>query len=1246
MEEPLLNELPRVPDFRSLGKHQEGFATEIGSSDADRIKQAIEAAQTKPVESVEAKTRPIVHTVAGYTLSKPLSDTSHIGWTSFSSLPNPGGTLKVAATEKRDKEQKELWSDDVIIYVVGIGFYIMVQLGASGIITFMIGLLFIVSYYQIYQERFRQRAKDDIQREINQLSLEMIEGAEWLNRFLQKLWLIFEPVLSTYVIENLDTYLVDYLPNFLDSVRLSTFTLGSKPFVIEKVHTFMNTGPDTVCMDWTVSFQPDSTVGMTKEELEQKVNPKIVLHIRLGKGFMGTAFPVLVENMSFRGRMRIKLQLMSKAPHVKIAQFCFMEKPVFDYVLKPIGGETFGFDVNNIPGLQSFVRDQAHAILGPMLYYPNVFEFDAEKFFSGELDISRANGVLAITVHSCSKIATNDASINPFVRFYLDDAQQELEKTSICEDTRYPHWNETKFLLLHDLKSILTMELRTTNNIKKAGKRLARAYFDLKEVERAPELELNGLEIPMLRHGKFVANLKADVKYFSVSKPIENADGALIEPEPSNSGILRVTVHECRNLGSTNKMNPYAAIKINGVDRFQTPTFKHTTNPKFERSFEILVLDKTEVHINVGLIDNLNQVLLGQWSAYLMDIFKQQDEREYWWNLVRDTKEIKARLRLSVQWRPVVMTGLSKMGGASGFYTSPVGVIRLSLWSATYGDNLKRDPYVRIKSGSQVRARTETLDRTVSPEWGEFHYIPIHSIREDLVLELMESTDTKDKTLGSTLLQLKELIQQQKGDIIGYESLVEKLEKDAPLNDQKNAKLRYSAEFYPTLNPAIHKGTRYTPDDIVDLVSYSTGVLTVKIHELKLNKPFEVYCQLLVDSLLPQYKTSIRKGKVLTFGETSDAFIKDVGFSRIAVEVKPSDKTESDESKIGYWYESSERIVRSIQKRIRNGQSFEEDEGVWYDLIGGAGQIRLSFDYTPLLNYRMNPDESLENQGNLTVTLISAKNLKAADKSGTSDPYVKFTVNGEVVHKSATIKKTINPIWKGETFQVPIVSRVTASFRIEVFDWNQMSGDVPLGSGGISLRGDRVESFFAREWDIPLDGVEGVDRSSVRIRLKWEPQLLVRKRTHTTFMKTAIQRVTTKMGTTAFNWSQQLPRSVSVPNKINMEIVEARGLTGEKDEDGTKLNPVVIISIDNTLVFKTRKAKKTGQPVWHEHVCLNQLSGEKVLEIKVKDVHTFHSADIGTYRSTMKEFMSISAQPDRWLPLEPQGEIRVKLENA
>lgn len=167
------------------------------------------------------------------------------------------------------------------------------------------------------------------------------------------------------------------------------------------------------------------------------------------------------------------------------------------------------------------------------MYYPNVFSFDLEKFFSGELDISQANGVLAITVHSCSKIITSESNLNTFIRFYLNKAQ-ELEKTSIIESTRSPVWNETKFILLHDLESLLTMELRTTSNSKKAGKKLARSVFDLKEMTPENDYTLENQQLPMLRRGKFVTNLRTDIKYFPVSKPIENPDGTFIEAEPSS----------------------------------------------------------------------------------------------------------------------------------------------------------------------------------------------------------------------------------------------------------------------------------------------------------------------------------------------------------------------------------------------------------------------------------------------------------------------------------------------------------------------------------------------------------------------------------------------------------------------------------------------------------------------------------------------------------------------------------------
>lgn len=93
----------------------------------------------------------------------------------------------------------------------------------------------------------------------------------------------------------------------------------------------------------------------------------VVLEIKIGKGFISAPMPILLEDISFVGKMRIKLKLIPSFPHVQVVELSFIEKPVFDYVLKPIGGETLGFDIGNVPGLSGFVREQVHANLGPMV---------------------------------------------------------------------------------------------------------------------------------------------------------------------------------------------------------------------------------------------------------------------------------------------------------------------------------------------------------------------------------------------------------------------------------------------------------------------------------------------------------------------------------------------------------------------------------------------------------------------------------------------------------------------------------------------------------------------------------------------------------------------------------------------------------------------------------------------------------------------------------------------------------------
>ena len=87
---------------------------------------------------------------------------------------------------------------------------------------------------------------------------------------------------------------------------------------------------------------------MTLKQINDQTNPKIILSVRLGKGLATAALPILVEDISFSGLMRVRLKLMPNFPHVQTVDLCFLEKPTIGYVLKPIGGETFGFDIASV----------------------------------------------------------------------------------------------------------------------------------------------------------------------------------------------------------------------------------------------------------------------------------------------------------------------------------------------------------------------------------------------------------------------------------------------------------------------------------------------------------------------------------------------------------------------------------------------------------------------------------------------------------------------------------------------------------------------------------------------------------------------------------------------------------------------------------------------------------------------------------------------------------------------------------
>jgi Ca2+-dependent lipid-binding protein len=96
------------------------------------------------------------------------------------------------------------------------------------------------------------------------------------------------------------------LPPGLDSIRMTTFTLGNKAPRIDSIRTYPKTPDDEIIMEWALSFTPNDLEDLTPREARSKVNPKIALSVRIGKGFVGAGLPILLEDISFVGQLRIK----------------------------------------------------------------------------------------------------------------------------------------------------------------------------------------------------------------------------------------------------------------------------------------------------------------------------------------------------------------------------------------------------------------------------------------------------------------------------------------------------------------------------------------------------------------------------------------------------------------------------------------------------------------------------------------------------------------------------------------------------------------------------------------------------------------------------------------------------------------------------------------------------------------------------------------------------------------------------
>lgn len=854
----------------------------------------------------------------------------------------------------------------------------LVAVLGGGIGWVMIIMAFCGTYYRTSLRRVRRNFRDDITREMALKRLETDnESLEWINSFLVKFWPIYQPVLAQTVINAVDQVLSSATPAFLDSLKLKTFTLGTKPPRMEHVKTYPKTEDGIVLMDWKFSFNPNDTADMTSRQIKNKVNPKVVLEIRIGKAMISKGLDVIVEDMAFSGLMRLKIKLQIPFPHIDRVEMCFLEKPTIDYVCKPLGGDNFGFDINFIPGLESFILEQIHGNLAPMMYAPKVFPIEVAKMLAGT-PVDQAVGVVAITLHGAHGLKNTDklgGSMDPYAVLSLNK-RQELARTKVISDNSNPRWNETHYIIVTSFNDSLDIQVWDKNEFRRS-KELGVASFALENVEELHEHENERIEI--INDGKARGVVSCDIRFFPVLEPSKLEDGTE-EPAPeSNQGILRFTVEQAKDLDGTKSLvgmlNPYATMFLNGKEIHQTKKLKRTNNPIWDGgSKEILITDRKKAKLGVTIKDDRDiagDQTIGKYQIKLDDMLECMEQGKEWYNLAGATT---GRVKMLAKWKPVAIQGIAGTGG----YSTPIGVIRLHFLKATDLRNFeafgKSDPYVRVLLSGIEKRRTVTFRNNLNPEWDEVLYVPVHSERERLTIDVMDAEKMgKDRSLGLVELSVGDYVtQNDQGEYLTHDR--KNIREDGlRLHGKGIAKgtLHFTAAFYPCVNVAdpedeeeeedaksvstdrpaaagkfrasldktsvngdaipnspttttgrpsveMPKGpakVRMSPEE---LLRRESGLLIFRLMEAEMPE-IQTRLEVFVDDhLYPSYVSSVVSSRHHKFEEIGDCVIRELDFSRLTIKARRKGSDEKDDD-LAYLTGNTLETLKQCLVRINRG---------------------------------------------------------------------------------------------------------------------------------------------------------------------------------------------------------------------------------------------------------------------------------------------------------------------------------------
>ncbi|XP_070703279.1 multiple C2 and transmembrane domain-containing protein 2-like isoform X2 [Pempheris klunzingeri] len=216
----------------------------------------------------------------------------------------------------------------------------------------------------------------------------------------------------------------------------------------------------------------------------------------------------------------------------------------------------------------------------------------------------------------------------------------------------------------------------------------------------------------------------------------------------------------------------------------------------------------------------------------------------------------------------------------------------------------------------------------------------------------------------------------------------------------------------------------------------------------------------------------------------------------------------------------------------------------------------------------------------LTINLKEGRNLVIRDRCGTSDPYVKFKLDGKTFYKSKVVYKDLNPTWN-ETFSLP-VKDLNQRLYIKVYDRDLTTDDF-MGSASVTLSDLEIDKVT--ELSLPLDDPNSLEEDMGVVLVD---------------MSLSLRNGDSKRGPSggsfqSFRLSETLKKSQLWTSVVSVTLVEGQDLP--LDTVGGQLFVRFRLGEQS---YKSKNQCKVSNPQWRERFTFNQFMGSTdILEVEL-----------------------------------------------